>query len=190
MAGAEPSFSKVHLVRTLLLIWKHPTGRKSLAKILGVGEGSGRTILKRLTRLGMIKSSKLGHEPTSRGRKKVEFYLERFSMPREFHSQEEIFPAETAKSILTVYNSSDKIGTGIEQRDIALSSGAMGAIILPFKNELRFPTRDINLNNFPETRLELEKLDLKDNDLVIIAFANTYAKAENGAVAVALELIK
>ena len=41
----------------------------------------------------------------------------------------------------------------------------------------------------PDSEKELENLDLKEGDVIIISFGKTKARAENGAVAVALKLI-
>jgi len=190
MAGAAPSFSEVHVVRTLLLLNSGRIGRKNLVGILGVGEGSVRTIIKKLKRDGFIKSSKQGHELTEKGRERIHRYLHKFSIPIEFKSSDlAICPEKTLHSLIIIHNSAEKIGTGIEQRDIARDAGALSiALLLYKKGRPEFPTQEVKLSQFPESSKELENLNLKDKDVVVISFGKTKASAENGAVAVALEL--
>jgi len=189
MVGAAPSFSEFHLVRTLLLLNSGRLGRKNLVKILGVGEGSVRTIIKRLKGEGLIKSSKQGHELTQKGKETVENYLNKFSMPGEFGSNDLALDPGEFSSIVIVHGASNKFGSGIEQRDIARDAGATSiAILLYKKRTIEFPTPEVRISQFPDSEKELENIDLKEGDAILISFGETKAKAENGAVAVALQL--
>ncbi|MBU4407040.1 MAG: hypothetical protein KKB24_05580, partial [Candidatus Altiarchaeota archaeon] len=114
MVGAAPSFSEAHLVRALLMLSSGRVGRKNLVKILGVGEGSVRTIIKRLKGEGLIKSSKQGHELTQKGKETVENYLNKFSMPGEFKADDlSLHPGEESSSVI-VYGAADRISNGLE----------------------------------------------------------------------------
>lgn len=186
MVGASPSFSDVHVIRTLLALGDERMGRKRLVRLLGLGEGSVRTILKKLGSQSLIKSSRQGHELTLKGRSRARDYLERFTFPQEFHPGD---LSEGFKSLLVIHNASDKIKTGMEERDIALASGADGALILVFKDRgLGFPAPDVRLSDFPETERELGKMKLREGDVIVISFGKTKARAEDGAVAIALDL--
>ena len=174
-----------------MILKKKKTGRKNLVKELEIGEGSVRTILKRLKDDGLITSSKLGHELTAKGERKVLEYLGKFTSPERFESGEiELVEGErTEKCLIVVSNSAEKIKRGMEQRDTAFSAGAKGALVIVFrKGRLEFPAPDTKLSDFPEMLERLKKLNLKDNDTVVISFGKTYAKAEDGAIAIALEL--
>ena len=189
MVGAAPSFSQAHLVRTLLMLNSGRIGRKNLVRILGVGEGSVRTIIKRLKGEGLIKSSKQGHELTEKGRERAEGYLGKFSMPREFKADEMAINPGEFSSIITVHGASNKFGSGIEQRDTARDAGATSvAILLYGGGTLEFPTPEARLSQFPDSEKELEKMELREGDIVVISFGKSRASAENGAVAVALQL--
>ncbi|MEA3255511.1 MAG: DUF4443 domain-containing protein [Candidatus Altiarchaeota archaeon] len=188
MVGASPSFSDEHVVRTLLALERGKVGRKRLVRLLGLGEGSVRTILKKLGDQSLIRSSRQGHELTPEGKLRVGDYLEGFTSPQEFHPGD---LSEGFKSLLIVHNASDKIKTGMKQRDIALASGADGALILVFRdNNLEFPAPGVRLSEFPETGQELGRMKLGEGDVVVISFGKTQVKAEDGAVAIALELTK
>lgn len=189
MVGAAPSFSEAHLVRALLMLSSGRVGRKNLVKILGVGEGSVRTIIKRLKGDGLIKSSKQGHELTAKGMGGVEEYLRKFSMPREFGSNDLALNPGEFSSIVIVHGASNKFGSGIEQRDTARDAGATSiAILLYQEGILEFPTPEARLSQFPDSEKELEKMELREGDIVVISFGKSRASAENGAVAVALQL--
>jgi len=190
MVGAAPSFSEAHLVRALLMLNSGRVGRKNLVKILGVGEGSVRTIIKRLKGDGLIKSSKQGHELTEKGRETVENYLNKFSMPGEFGSNDLALNPGEFSSIVIVRGASNNFGSGIEQRDTARDAGATSIAILLYKEGiLEFPTPEARLSQFPDSEKELEKMELREGDIVVISFGKSRASAENGAVAVALQLM-
>jgi len=185
MVGASPDFSDVHLMRTLLILKRERIGRKKLVKMLGLGEGSVRTILRSLKDKNLIKSSKSGHELTSCGFGYIKEYLEKFTSPIEFSSPDlKDFIGENKASLIISHNASSRIRKGVEQRDTAIKAGADGAIILVYEDELRFPVSDISLPEFKD-----KFFDLKKGDVVILGFADNYADAENGAIAIALDLI-
>lgn len=187
MVGAAPSFSDFHVVRALLILWQGRIGRKKLVRALGIGEGSVRTILKKLRMDSLIKSDALGQELTARGKRIADKYLSKFTLPQEFHSSE--FQGRF-KALIIVHDSSQKIGTGIEQRDIAIFAGAKGAIILLYeKGRIRFPTRDVRVSDFPKTLKKLKRLELRNRDVVVIPFADDYSDAENAAIAIALNIM-
>ncbi|HIE33919.1 MAG TPA: DUF4443 domain-containing protein [Candidatus Altiarchaeales archaeon] len=190
MVGAAPSFSEVHILRTLLILKRKQTGRKNLVKELSIGEGSVRTILKRLDKENLIVSEKLGHRLSRKGNSIVEGYLRKFTMPVRFDSGDvELFSRKTGKSLVIVHNSADRIRFGVEERDTALMAGSEGALIITFMNgKLRLPVSDIKLSDFPETVKKLKEMDLKERDTVIISFGGTYSDAENGALAIAMKL--
>ena len=69
-------------------------------------------------------------------------------------------------------------------RDIAVKNGADGALILKFENRLYAPESD-----YEQDYKELEKsFDFRNGDVLIVAFANDKRNAENGALAIAVEL--
>ena len=68
--GRTPYFIEAHLVKALMTIdAEGPVGRVKLAKTLGLGEGTIRTLIKHLENEGLIKTSKAGIVLTSSGKK-------------------------------------------------------------------------------------------------------------------------
>ena len=185
MAGAAPSFSEVHVARALFLISDGNIGRKKLVKLLEIGEGSARTLLKGLREKKLINSSKKGHELTKKGKLHVKKILEKFSRPCEIFSS----IVEGKKSVVIVHNVVHKIDKGIEERDISLRAGANGAIVLGYSNGIKMPVSDLKLND-SDLLNEIKKFNLQNGDVIVVSFANTNASAENGALAIALNLTK
>jgi len=84
-------------------------------------------------------------------------------------------------------------GSILTLRDIAVKAGARGAVILIYKNgELGDLSTYRNLSTrHPEVTRILEKsLKLLEDDIVVVGFADTYPKALEGTLAVALEVAK
>jgi len=187
MVGADPSFTDVHLLRALLILHTGVMGRKRLVKRLGVGEGSVRTIIKRLTYSGYLDSSKLGHSLTKKGASEAESKLKKMSKPAAFDSEGLV---DGYQSLIVLYGAADKIGGEVALRDCALKAGADGAVILVKQGGLRFPGGGLELDNYPPAKEKLEKSGLAEGDAAVIGFSkNSYAKAEDGAVAVTLEIL-
>ncbi len=181
-AGASASFSDVHLVRALFAL-REKTGRKKLVKTLGVGEGSVRTILKKLREKELIKSEKSGQSLSPMGVKQVETILKKFGEPFEV-SLDMLGGKQFA---ITIHNGRDV--SVLSERDIAVKAGAEGAVIMVHKGGGFQPAdKSFRISDFPKTEGKLRKIKAKEGDILALAFAKNYNDAENGAVAIALEI--
>ena len=188
--GPSTTFSVFHVFFALELIAEQPIGRNKLAEKLAVGEGAIRTMISRLKDGGLIETSRAGCSLTNKG----------LSIWKEF---EEVFPqrVEIEKTDLTaseynyaflVKNSGHKIHSGIEQRDAAIVAGAKQAIAIVNKEgNLTIESVSGNIEkNFPKASREiLKKIMPKDNDVIIIAGANTLQGAKHGAFAASWKLL-
>jgi len=86
----------------------------------------------------------------------------------------------------------EKVGSGMEQRDVAVAAGAKGAVILLFKNnKLVIPGVSANVEeDYPIAfRKIVHLMNPEENDVIIISGADTLRKAEYGAIASAWSLI-
>ena len=128
MAGARPSFDDVHLVRALLAMENGPVSRKTLVKILGVGEGSVRTILGRLSDGRLVESAKSGHTLNDAGAQKVGGILKKISRPAIVELPE--LSGSGGQIMAVVYKAAGKVRSVVALRDKALKAGADGALIL------------------------------------------------------------
>ena len=185
LGGPIPKFGDYHVWKTLYCISQNrQLGRKSLAALLNIGEGSTRTILNMLQEDGLIAINKNG----------VSFTKEGMSAWRNVRM--EIQPMDVSE--LTIGKSdcavrvpgmAGSIKYGCEERDVAIKSGATGATTLICSNSvLIFPG-----SHYPVDQSVVEALkkcfDINDGDVVIIGSAPDTEKAELGAVTAGLELM-
>lgn len=190
--GPYPSFSVYHLVKSLELIAKTgQMGRGKLAEELKIGEGAIRTLIERLKIAHLIVVSKKGCSLTERGKK----------IWNEFES---VFPVKTnlkrnelaladCNVAVQIRGGGDRVRAGLEQRDAAVIAGAKGAATLVFKGKkLVMPNiSEAVSHDFPIAHRQIMAvLKLRENDAVVIGSADTWSKAEYGALAAAWTLIE
>jgi predicted transcriptional regulator len=182
--GPSPKFSPYHVWKTFRAIQtKGPISRKRLSEILGVGEGSVRTILTKMANEGLIDNSHAGAVLNERGTRRLE------TMGIEVSPfQMESFPGCKFGCATLTRGTADQIQSGREQRDDAVRAGAEGAVTLVKRGgEIIFPGDGFRLEKKDvESLTGIFKID--DCDTVIIGFAPTYREAEKGAVSAALTL--
>jgi len=182
--GPTPKFSLYHIWKAYQVIdAQGPIGRKALADILKIGEGSTRTILDKMIREGSVENTRRGAVLTERGRKRLET------------SGLAINPIDLEGITLGKHNCAviikglaDRVKLGCEQRDEAVRAGAIGATtLLVHDDKVVFPGDD----NYPnqEAANSLKKIfDLEDGDVIIIGSGFSDEAAEKGAVTAALAL--
>ena len=190
--GRTPLFTEAHVIKALEEIQaQEQVGRMKLSRILGLGEGTTRTLIKHLKNEKLIKISKSGIELSERGK-------DLFSILRAEISKEiEIPPSQLTVGAFNVAILVRDVGSavkyGLEQRDAAIMTGAHGATTLIFsKNKLTMPgvTEDIFKDNPLIRDVLLSKLKPKENDVIIIGSAEDKRVAEFGAKMAAFELLK
>ncbi|MEM3956391.1 MAG: DUF4443 domain-containing protein [Candidatus Bathyarchaeia archaeon] len=189
--GPAPSFGAFDLIRLLkLLAERGCVGRGKISEILGLGEGTVRTILERLCEAGLVTISRRGCLLTQKGMDVWSAIEEVIPKIIEWEDTElSIAPKNVA---ILVRGKSEKIKSGIEQRDAAISSGAKGAITIIYKNErLTIPGLNIDLKReYPEIFNKIMRLiEPKDGDVIIISGGDTVKSAEYGALAAAWSII-
>jgi len=168
---------------------KTVVGRGALAKRLGLGEGSARTVVKILKSGGLIKTSKKGCELTEKGRA---LFKELQRDITKIHKIEagRLAVGEYAVAVL-VRGAGNRVGHGVEQRDAALLAGAAGATTIIYRDgKLRAPTISEDLKkDHPElARKLLSIFEPKNNDAIVIGSADEETAAERGAEAAAYTL--
>lgn len=182
--GPNPKFSLFHIWKTYAVInTKGPIGRKTLAQLVGLGEGSARTILDKMTREGSVENTKQGAVLTERGVKNF-----RGSGISAMPIRIDGLTISNQDCAVLVKSMADRIGTGYEQRDEAVRAGAVGATTLLVKGgRLIFPSDIVEPEQASLGPIR-SAFSLEENDVVIIGTANTYELAEKGAVTAALAL--
>jgi len=181
--GPLPRFAEVHVRRALELIAENKTiGRKQLAKKLGVGEGSMRTILNQLKKQSLITSSRGGHTLTAKGGRALGKPLEYVQVDAGDLTVGEVDVATIVRGAAA------KVKRGIEQRDEAIKAGADGATVLIFKaSKLQFPDGFAKADTKKVEKL-IEALRPRDRDVIIIGTGRDAATAEAGVKAAARTL--
>ncbi len=66
--GGTPTFTAYHAARALGLLEGERMGRQRLARLLGLGEASTRTLLEIMSELGLVEKAGRGFQTTGRGR--------------------------------------------------------------------------------------------------------------------------
>ena len=190
--GPAPSFNEAHVVKALEIIGNYRiVGRIRLSKELWLGEGTTRTLLKHLKNEGIIQSSRSGISFSEDGKRL-------FSDLRSKLSEGVDVPSSplTVGSFnigILVRDSAKAVGSGMEQRDTAIKSGASGATTLIFSsNKLSLPTGEENISeSMPELHDKLvTQFKPKENDVIIVGCGENRETAEIGAKMAAIKLLK
>jgi predicted transcriptional regulator len=188
--GPSTTFTIFHVFYSLELLSHTPLGRNKLAEKLNVGDGAVRTIISRLKDAGLIEISKEGCRLTEKGletwRQIEEVFPKRIVIPRF-----ELAPSEFNFAFL-VKKSGQKVKSGIDQRDAAIIAGARKALVIVFKDgHLRIESvSDCLEKQYPKAAsMIFKELMPEDDDVIIVAGAETALKAKRGAFAASWSLV-
>tara|TARA_Y100000294_G_scaffold153162_1_gene151886 strand:- start:1456 stop:2022 length:567 start_codon:yes stop_codon:yes gene_type:complete len=181
MVGNLSNFTKIDILRCLLKVDK-PLSRLELSKILDLGEGTIRAILDVLKKNKLLDSNKQGHYLSAKGDAIVNKIKSNIQIKKVDLGG---VPPNKKKVALHIKNPK-KIGKSYVLRDEALKNGADGALILRYDKKLRLYDSDYE-QDFGEIE---NKFNLAENDVVIVAYADSHKLAEHGALAAAINVDK
>ncbi|MEM1517683.1 MAG: DUF4443 domain-containing protein [Nitrososphaerota archaeon] len=185
--GPAPYFELIHVVMAILTMGENPgIGRKELAKRIGLGEGSMRTLINKLKNNDLIIITREGCRLSNTGIELYNWLLNKISSFNKIDLKE-IWGRQFSVGVV-VKNAEKLVKKGIEQRDAAIRFGATGAMTLIFKSgKLLMPELTNLSEEFPEfaSRL-LNNFSLSEGDVLIIVGADDYYNACHGAIAAAL----
>ncbi|HDH43915.1 MAG TPA: DUF4443 domain-containing protein, partial [Thermococcus sp.] len=153
--GAYPEFKIEDAVAVLFLL-KTPKGRKQISEELNLGEGTVRTLLKKLSSVRLVESQQKGHSLSEKGIEVVREMSKLFSEPLE------VSPLEDFVTYALVVKNPPEFKS-IELRDEAIRFFARGAMILIVQeNEIVFPEdRRALKETLPELSEDLKKLPVE-----------------------------
>ncbi len=185
LGGPVPKFNDYHIWKAFqCLDESSPVGRKRLSQLLGIGEGSTRTILSMMQDQSMITIGKSGILLTEAG--------------AEFKKSVHMDVADVSIGDLTIGDRdyavrvpkmARNVKYGCEERDAAIKSGATGATTLIYTNgKLIFPGSDYPVDLEIESKIR-SVFSLKNDDVVIIGTGPTEESAEIGAVIAGLTIM-
>ncbi len=179
MVGNLSNFTKIDILRCLLKIEK-PVSRVQLSKTLDLGEGTIRTILDILKKNKLLESNKQGHYLSKKGNNLINNIKKNINIKNI--ELKKIFPNKK-KTIVHIKNSK-KIEKSYILRDEAVKNGADGALIFIHDKRLKLCDSDSE-QDFSEIE---DKFEFDKNDVVIMAYADSYKLAEHGALAAAINI--
>lgn len=189
--GPSTSFSMFHVFYLLELISKTTMGRNKLAKKLEVGEGVVRTIINHLKDEELINTSKKGCNLTEKGLKLWRKLEQLF--PKRVEVKRTILNNSRFNYAFLVRNTGHKIKSGIVQRDAAIMGGAKRSIAIVSKDKklaIESVSNDIE-RDFPiATKKLLVNFSPDNNDVIIVAGADSAIRAKRGAFAASWVLIE
>jgi hypothetical protein len=147
--------------------------RDLLENELSLGGGSIKTLVKHLKTTGMIKTSNAGTVLTEKGERIISQIL--LHIPAETVIPSSSITVGKFNYTVLVKNIAHSINYGLEQRDIAIKSGATGATTLLFKDG-KFLVPKTNFDALAD-EIKVQKILMKnlqptDNDVIIIGSDN------------------
>lgn len=183
--GPKPKFTEYHLWKTLMLADEEkPVGRKKLAEMLGIGEGSTRTIISLLRDQNYVVTERSGVLLTAKGGKYKSTIF--FEVAPVKASDVTI---NTCDCAVRIAHAAKRVSYGCEERDVAIKAGATGATTLVCRNgSLVFPGSDYPVSDTIEKVIR-DRFRVKNDDVIIIGTADNLEDAECGAVSAALNII-
>ena len=189
--GRSPLFTEVHVIKAIEVIHaKKFIGRGKLSNILGLGEGATRTLIRHLKRNGLVKISRAGIQLSEDGMKLHSIL--RTKMSKEIEIPPSSLTVGPFNIAVLVKDAGAFVKSGLEQRDVAIMTGAHGATTLVFsKSKLMMPgvNRDV-FKDIPSIHsILLSEFKPKENDIIIIGSAENRRSAELGAKMAAFQLI-
>lgn len=185
--GATPLFGPYHLLKALFYLRDEgPLGRKGLAELVGIGEGSARGLCDHLEDCKMAKQTASGITLRGRGRK----YLEKIGLAAAKVDAVKL-TVDEHDFALKLSGLADKVTNGIKQRDEAIKAEAGGATTILFKGgKLILPDHFEVASANPNVAKELAGIfDFEENDVLIIGTGKSEKAAADGAFAAAVSLL-
>ncbi|VVB67737.1 Uncharacterised protein [Candidatus Norongarragalina meridionalis] len=177
--GPKPAFAEGDVARFLWALREGRKSRGSLSKELGIGEGSVRTIIAFLRRVGMLEIRRRGCALTRKGSAEIA------SLGiKDAHRVSATGLSDNRKAFGIVMKKREP--AGLAWRDAAVKAGAEGATTLRVKNG----KLDAGVPGFRMRASDAEKimaaLDADEGDAIILGFGASLLDAERGAWAAAL----
>ena len=190
--GPSPAFSSAHILKVLLVLDSEQTmGRITLSKRVGIGEGSIRTIIKKLVDFSVISVDAVGGCHLTELGKTIVRELRSIIVATQPISLTELgiaFPsyALQLRGIPIPSSSLTRL------RDKSVKSGAEGLMIFAFEGgriTLPMMTEEVS-TVYPKTTVALKSaFKLAEGDSILVAFSEEANLAELGALSAALSVI-
>ncbi|MGI6472269.1 MAG: DUF4443 domain-containing protein [Candidatus Methanomethylophilaceae archaeon] len=180
-------FSDANVYWTLHLLSEGTrTGRKRLADMVGIGEGSMRRIIDALRDMELISIKQTGVSITDKG---IEFLEDIPIRVIDLDVGDSVSGDETQS--LLVLGVSDRVHNGMQQRDAGIKVGATSCTTFVIRNGVLMVPPDWNVDQEkPELAEKIRnELGMSEKDAIIVGGAPTKVLAVEATVAAALDII-
>ena len=189
LPGPTPNFNFIHAVLMLLFLEEGVIGRKRLSEMMEIGEGSVRSLIRRLRKAGYVEVGREGCYLTRKGQRRVKELRKFLKGPIEVELPS--LAGGKASATLVKLRGKEELKV-VELRDEAVRAGGRGAIILLSRGGGLF---------FPETMEPLGKyrsddelvlitaLQPSDGDLVVVGLGDSSKDSMIAALAVSLTML-
>ncbi len=189
-----PAFKPYHAAVALILIGREqPLGRYELCEKMSIGEGSVRTLLKRLSEADLIEAEgKQGQKLTSKGKTLFDRVLRDVPIGLSLDVRRLVMYEHAFANL--VKKQSGKITDGVRQRDEAIIQGgydkAGASTLIQKSGNLVMPPDDFHILTAyeEETLLVLESLRPDDGDVIVIGSADDENLAREVSMAAVMTL--
>lgn len=185
------TFDAVHVFKTFQLMKKYGrVSRAILIQELGLGEGSIKTLVKHMKMSNLVETSKGGMWMSEKGLRfssKLEDVLS-----CEMNIPKCSFSIGKYNHAVLIKKQSSEIGSGIEQRDVAIKMGALGATTLLFEEGTFYipgKNKDPLKGDLAIRKKMIKMLRPQNGDVIIIGSADNKLVAEFAAKNAALVTI-
>lgn len=187
--GPSPGFKSEHALLALMTIARSKTmGRQALASNSGFGEGSARTILKRLKQAGLVEVDAQGIRLTGLGRSTYQSITKKLSPPLTLRDSK-LTLGQWQVAVLA-RSAGSSVSNGIRQRDAAVRIGADGATSYVFaKGRFEVPGGSVDCEkDFPSSSWSTLRTALNphDGDAIIVCGGSDETVAKLGALSAGL----
>jgi hypothetical protein len=189
--GPAPAYSAAHVIKLLQVLEAEETmGRMALAKRLGIGEGSVRTIIKRLTEMALVSVDAVGGCRLTPKGESVVSELRKVMVSTGALDLQEMGIASPA--FASHLRGIGDIPTATRLRDAAVRGGAEGMVVFQEANgRITLPSISEDISKeYPAIEAVIRsRFDPKKKDLLLVSFSNDPVDAEMGALTVSLNLV-
>ncbi len=190
----QPSFQLAHVLLSLIIFdqEKEGIGRYRLETELSLSEGKVRSLLKYLKKLDLVHVDNKIHVLTPKGKKSLNEVYEIFTHPKEPNFDYSNIVIGDFVRYCIVYNSVEKLRTGMEQRDEAIKIGGSGATCLILKNkQLQFPTTPMNHGAEVSTDISPDMLGFPftESDVLVLGTGKNQYLSNIATIVAALSLV-
>ncbi len=190
LPGPTPNFNLIHAVMLLMILEGGAMGRKRISEVMGIGEGTARSLISRLRESGYVEVDRTGCRLSRRGRRELRELRRHLLGPRE------VVLSELHRGGVVVFmvrRAGLKPMNVVELRDEAVRAGGRGAIILlHMDGKLVFPETMEPVGKYgrnDELTLK-EALDPGDGDILVIGLGDSPREAKMAALAVSLVMLR